>query len=299
MDWLAIEVRFERNLDAVTLDNAADLLSLALEPCGANGVETRPNAGVVIAYLPADVSAGKRLLSAKDAIEALYLDGEQAPPPIAVRVRRYGDERWLQKLYGALKPQRFGSRLVVVPAWEQFEPQPGDTILTLERCQAFGTGDHPTTRMCLELLEETVRAGDVVVDIGCGSGILSIAAVKLGAAYAVALDNDPIAVEAAGENVSANGVAESIAVLEASGFDFHSPIAESFTLAVSNIISSVILSLIPEACRTLSPGARWILSGIIRSNWAQVEQALLKADCSVDSRQEFGEWVAAVVRTPL
>jgi ribosomal protein L11 methyltransferase len=154
---------------------------------------------------------------------------------------------------------------------------------------AFGTGLHPTTRLCLRLLEREPLDGRRLLDLGCGSGILAIAAAKLGAASVLALDTDPVAVEVAAENVARNGVAAQVQALAGSLPDDAPP---PFDLIVANIIADVLIDLAPALAAALAPGGRLITSGIIESREDEVALALAAAGLHLHSRLREGEWVA-------
>lgn len=198
------------------------------------------------------------------------------------------EENWEENWKQFFKPRRIGRRIVVMPTWESVETGPDDVVLVLDPGQAFGTGEHPTTRMCLELLERVGVAGRRVADVGCGSGILAVAAVKLGAASVAAVDIDPIAVEVAKENAEINGVTfaavagEGIAALEGGPWD----------LVVSNIISATLIRISRDVAGTL-PQGDWVVSGILEENWPDVLAAAQRVGFRLQERLEEDGWVAA------
>ncbi len=197
---------------------------------------------------------------------------------------------WAEAWKQFFKPMRLGRRLVIRPEWETFEAEADDIVIVLDPGQAFGTGDHPTTRMCLELLDALDLHGLDVADIGCGSGILAVAACRLGARSVVGVDIDGVAVEASAENAARNGV--SFDVLAGKGFE-PLPSEATYDLVVSNIISAALIVLAPEASGRVRPGGRWVVSGVIRNNWPDVAAAAERAGFQVDDVREEGDWVAA------
>ncbi len=213
----------------------------------------------------------------------------------AIDVQRVSveEEDWDATFRAHFKPRRIGKRFVVRPTWEAFEAGPGDLELVLDPGQAFGTGDHPTTRMCLELLEDAALDARTVLDLGCGSGILGIAACKLGAKHVLGVDVDPLSVEVAKENATANGVIASFETGE--GF---AGIEESFDVVVSNIISAVLIRLAPEAFRVVAPGGTWIVSGIIHDNWPDVQHAAESVGFALTTHRREDDWVAASFARP-
>lgn len=203
------------------------------------------------------------------------------------------EEDWAESWKAHFPPMRIGSHWVVLPSWESADLAPGDLELVLDPGQAFGTGDHPTTRMCLELLEDAPIAGRSVLDVGCGSGILSIAAAKLGAASVVAVDIEPGAVEVARANAVRNGVAiecrEQDALGDAEG-------EARWDVILSNIISATLIRIAPLVRQRLAPGGVWIVSGVIRANWPDVRAAAERCGMELEDLREEGEWLAARFR---
>ena len=177
---------------------------------------------------------------------------------------------------------------MVRPTWEEFASSPDDLSIVLDPGQAFGTGDHPTTRLCLELMENVAISGKTVLDIGCGSGILSIGACLLGAKTVLAIDIDPIAVEVAKENRELNGV-----TFEAIAGEGLSGLKGDWDVAISNIISATLVRIARDVRDVLNDDSRWIVSGIIVDNWPDVKLAAEKAGFTLLERREEDGWVAA------
>lgn len=166
------------------------------------------------------------------------------------------EQNWVQLTQAQFDPIRVSGRLWIVPSWHD-APDPEAINLILDPGMAFGTGSHPTTRLCLEWLERTVGAGDTLLDYGCGSGILAIAAAKLGAASVAGVDIDPQAVEAANANAERNGVVARFA-------DSAEVLAGEYDLVVANILSNPLRVLAPAICAHVRSGGRLALSGILR-----------------------------------
>jgi len=209
-----------------------------------------------------------------------------------VEVSELPETDWTEVWKLHFKPMRIGKKLVICPSWETFGANADDIVITLDPGQAFGTGDHATTRQCLALVESYVMPNMRVLDLGCGSGILSIAAKLLGAAYVVGTDVEPLAVDVATENAQRNGV--EITFLAGNGRDALPDSAEKFDLVISNIISAVLIRLAPDVASLISPGAPWIVSGIIPANWPDVQSAAEGSGFTLQSKQEEDGWVAAV-----
>ncbi|MBS1709661.1 MAG: 50S ribosomal protein L11 methyltransferase [Armatimonadetes bacterium] len=209
---------------------------------------------------------------------------------MTVENRLVPEEDWAESWKQFFKPRRIGKHLVVRPSWEEFDSTPEDVVIVLDPGQAFGTGDHPTTRGCLEILEEVGATGLEIADIGCGSGVLSVAAMLLGAKSAVAVDVDPPSVEATQENAARNGV--QVDARLGLGFDPLPPDA-TYDLVLSNIISAALIALAPEASRRVRPGGRWVVSGVIEANWPSVQEAAARHGFTLEKTFQENDWLAA------
>lgn len=225
--------------------------------------------------------------------EALYYLGRlyPIPPP---QFREIEEKDWANAWKSHYHPFRVGRRLWIQPSWVTGQPpNPDDILLVLDPGMAFGTGLHPTTQMCLQAEEEYVGPGMTVLDVGTGSGILAIAAVKLGAAGVLAIDNDEQAIEAAAVNVSHNGVEERVT----SRLGMLSDLAVGhFDLVLVNILAPVIIDLLARdrLIEYVSPAGHLILSGIIDQQEAEVTAALEEHGGRVVRRETIRDWVALV-----
>ncbi|MQC27845.1 MAG: 50S ribosomal protein L11 methyltransferase [Chloroflexi bacterium] len=190
--------------------------------------------------------------------------------------------------------QRIGRRLVVHPSWEPYEPAPGEAVVALDPGAAFGTGQHETTRLCLAGLEAHVRAGDEVLDVGAGSGVLAIAALKLGARAARALDVDAATVEVARENARRNGVDAALEAAPGSlGDDWPwpgTPPVACADVVVANISAPTVIALMPALAMALRPGGVLIASGFIARDAAAVLGRAEASDLAVVAVAEDGDW---------
>ena len=207
---------------------------------------------------------------------------------LAVETRDLAEDNWEIAWRQFFKPRRIGNRFVVRPTWEEFESAGEDLVIVLDPGQAFGTGDHPTTRLCLELMEQVEIEGKQVVDIGCGSGILSVGACLLGAATVLAIDIDPIAVEVAKENRDLNGVK-----FEAFAGEGLNGLKGDWDVAISNIISATLVRIARDVRDVLVDGGRWIVSGVISDHWPDVKMAAERAGFEFVEKREEDGWVAA------
>lgn len=212
---------------------------------------------------------------------------------LSLEMRSVVDEDWSENWKKYYKPFRVGTRLLVKPTWEPYVPDEGDLVIELDPGMAFGTGTHETTNMCMRLLEKHLAEGMRVMDVGTGSGILAIAAAKLGAGEVLAIDIDPDAVKVAGENVALNK--EQARVRVAAG-DLVSGAAMPCDLAVANIVADAICMLAGPLTRHLTRGGLLVCSGIIREREPDVLDAARAAGYRVADRLEQGEWVALCLR---
>jgi ribosomal protein L11 methyltransferase len=180
----------------------------------------------------------------------------------APEIDRLDDADWVRETQRQFEPIRAGTRLWIVPTWHE-APDPGAVNLVLDPGAAFGTGSHPTTRLVLAWLEREIHGGETVLDYGCGSGILAIAAMKLGAARAVGVDIDPLALEAARYNASANAVALEVLAADA-------PLGLAADITVANILANPLRMLAPLLAAHTRPGGRLALSGILAAQAEEV-----------------------------
>ncbi|MDR3269897.1 MAG: 50S ribosomal protein L11 methyltransferase [Peptococcaceae bacterium] len=201
------------------------------------------------------------------------------------------DQDWEMAWQAYYKPQRWG-RFVICPTWETIEPKPEDLVLELDPGMAFGTGAHPTTRLCLKALEATVRPGMRVFDIGTGSGILAIAAAKLGAEVE-AVDLDEAAVVIAQENVARNHVQDRVRV---SRSDLAVSLTGQADVIIGNLVADVILALIPDLARVGKPSGYVIVSGVIEGRQDEVAEAFGQAGFRLITQEEEASWFCFCTR---
>ena len=215
-------------------------------------------------------------------------------------VRLTDDEDWENNWKIYYKPLEIGERLLVRPSWEQAEDT-DRTVLSLDPGMAFGTGSHHTTRMCLEFLEKTVKDGDDMIDLGCGSGILSIGALLLGAKEALAVDIDPIAEKIAYENAAMNGITpDNYTVLIGdvlSDAELQEKLcAKQYDVVAANIVASVIIELTKLVPRMIKPDGHYIMSGIIGERLDEVLAALDENGFEVLEVRAGDDWRAVMAR---
>lgn len=195
------------------------------------------------------------------------------------------DEDWENNWKKDYKSFRISERAVISPSWENYEPENGETIIFLDPGSAFGTGTHETTAMCAQILDGIIRKDDIVLDLGCGSGILSILCEKLGAAYVEAIDIDRMAVSVAEENIQIN---KSVVYCHAG--EIPDAFRKDYSLIVANIIADVLISICPVIPDFLVGGGRIILSGIIDSKKDKVMKEYVNAGFRLLDSRSIGDW---------
>lgn len=206
--------------------------------------------------------------------------------------RTVDGDAWLEVWKEHFRPIHLG-RIVVVPEWIGYTPAAGEKVVLLDSNMAFGTGEHETTAMCVEYLQDYVRKDSAVIDVGCGSGILGIAAVKLGAKRAYLTDIDPVAVDSARHNARLNGVADKVTVLQT---DLLRGAAATGDVIAANITAEVLTVLAPAIPACLQAGGVLILSGILSDRADKVKAAYEAQGFSMEREREKGEWHAFVFR---
>jgi ribosomal protein L11 methyltransferase len=244
----------------------------------------------VAAYLPVDETLEDKRRRLE---ESLWYLGRIRPLPAAsFQVIEQADwsESWKQHYH----PIRIGERLVIVPAWLE-NPHPERIPIRIDPGMAFGTGTHPTTQLCLEFVEEYLTSGQSVIDLGCGTAILAIAALKLGAEQALGVDIDPQAVQAAQENAADNGVIERLELEVGSlreVLDGRFGLRQA-DLVLANILAPVLARLLGEGLgELLSPGGVLVLSGILAEQAGEVQAAMEASGLRLIEVRQMGDWVA-------
>ncbi len=229
-------------------------------------------------------------------------------PAVWHETRELADEDWRDAWKKYFGVQRIGRRLVIVPSWVEHSPKPDDVVLRIDPGMAFGTGQHPTTAMCLAALEETLFGGSAsqadarwsrglnigpsVLDLGCGSGILAIAAAKLGASRILAIDIDPQAIKAARANAADNGVE-----IDAREGTLES-VSEQFDIVVANISGLTLERLAPLLVQALAPAGRLIASGFLEDAVDGLRAAFEGAGLTIERMVEDGIWRSIIARRP-
>ncbi|MDR2670725.1 MAG: 50S ribosomal protein L11 methyltransferase [Oscillospiraceae bacterium] len=251
-------------------------------------------------YLPADGDGRRALARVRAGLEALRADAPGVDlGTLAVRVETVRDEDWAESWKQFYKPVPVGRRLLIQPAWEPADATEGRAVFLNNPGMSFGTGEHETTFLCLEALERRVRGGERLLDLGCGSGILAICALLLGAAQADAIDIDPHAVRTARENAARNGFAEPrFRAAAGDPLSGTAPPAPPYDLVTANIVADVVIALCPPVSGWLRAGGLFVISGVIGARLAEVRAAAQNAGFVLDEARALRDWHCLTVRKP-
>jgi len=209
-----------------------------------------------------------------------------------VTYHKVNEDDWANNWKQYYKPTKVGEHIVVKPTWEDYEEKPGEVVVELDPGMAFGTGTHETTRMCIKALEKKVKKDTTVFDIGTGSGILSIAAAKLGAKHVVGVDLDPVAVESAKKNLEFNKV-NNIEILYG---DLMEVVEGKANIVVANILADIIMFLSEGVAAFIEDEGYFIASGILNTQRDKVTDKLKALDFKVEEVMEDGEWICIIAK---
>lgn len=296
MNW--IEIRL--TVDGELAEAVADLLArhapggVAIESEREGEEGALPDQPVIVrAFLAADQALAERRAEIDAGLWHLSMI-RPLPSPV---YREVAEQDWSQAWRQHYRPIRVGRRLLILPAWLE-SPDPNRLAIVLDPGMAFGTGTHPSTQLCLAALEDHLRAGDRVVDLGCGSGILSIAAVLLGARHARALDIDPLSVRITRENAERNCVADRITATEGSLAEVLDAAEPRPDLLVANILAPVLEDMARHRLsRAVRPGGLAILAGILAEQVSALEATCLEHGFEAVDTCQAGDWRALVLRS--
>ncbi|WP_096188345.1 50S ribosomal protein L11 methyltransferase [Evansella halocellulosilytica] len=255
-----------------------------------------PEEGVIVkAYLPVNSFLGETVDEIKEAINQLLVYNIDIGHN-KVTLSEVNEEEWATAWKKYYKPVKISDRITITPTWEEYERVHEDElIIELDPGMAFGTGTHPTTVLSIQALERHLREGETVVDVGTGSGVLSIAAAKLGASEVFALDLDEVAVKAAKLNIKLNKSQDIIKVEQNNLLD---GIHEQPDLIIANILAEVIVRMTDDAFTSLKPGGKLITSGIIQGKRADVKEAIMNSGFEITEIVEMEDWLAMVAQKP-
>ncbi|MBN1430913.1 MAG: 50S ribosomal protein L11 methyltransferase [Anaerolineae bacterium] len=300
-EWIEISL----TVDGEGAEAAADVLrryteqGIVIEHTAPGGEawpdEMSPSGPLTIkTYIPADEHAP---VVQRRIEEALYYVSRLYPIP-APNFQIIQEENWAEAWKKDFHPIRIGKRLVIKPGWVEIETGIDDIVIELDPGMAFGTGTHPTTQLCLQACEALVRPNTTLIDLGTGSGILSIASARLGCKQIVACDIDELAVEVARQNVIDNNVDEKVIVQPGSLKELLDS-GQTFELGVANITANIILDMTRHGIQHLIiPGGHFIFSGILQEQADEVIAALASAGLALSDQHQIDEWVMLITQRP-
>ncbi|BBO76890.1 ribosomal protein L11 methyltransferase [Desulfosarcina widdelii] len=302
MKWIAAKVVF----DCPDIGLAADLVADTFYSLGLKGVVVNdpqmdpkpdwaddavppPQEPAVIGYFADTDQAAEKCRRLEDALMHL-----QKASGIVTRVvySRIDEQDWAEAWKEYFWPEQITDTIVVKPSWREYAAKPNEIILEIDPGMAFGTGTHPTTALCIRQIQSHLQPGDTFLDVGTGSGILMIAAAKLGAINACGVDNDEVAVSVAEKNLLANGVQDYRLMTG----NLVEQVDSTFHVVAANILAEVILDLLPDVTAVLEPNGILICSGIIVEKKESVLSGLEKSGLTVIEILEKGGWVAIAAR---
>lgn len=309
MQWIEVKVVFNRpEKDPAGGELAADMISDIFYDFGLQGVVVedpaldteeewaeeaigRPADNAVSAYLPEDSQLENRCRTLEKKLLRL-----KAKSGLVSRVSyiKRDDEDWANAWKAYFWPHRIGHRLVVKPTWREFTAEADDLVIELDPGMAFGTGTHPTTALCAAMIEKYLKKGDRFLDVGTGSGILMIAAARLGADRVCGIDKDETAVAVAEANLRQNSIPCGRYQLKTANLVDET--RQTYDIIAANIFTHVILDLLTDIKRVLNPGGVFICSGIIEKNRDQVTDALSDVDFEILETAVQEDWVAITSR---
>ena len=253
-----------------------------------------PEEGVIVkAYLQINSCLGETVEEIKEAINGLLLYDIDIGFN-KVTISEVNEEEWATAWKKYYKPVKVSHHITITPTWEEYEPESSsECIIELDPGMAFGTGTHPTTVLCIQAIEKTIKKKDYVIDVGTGTGVLSIAAAKLGAERILALDLDEVAVNSAKLNVKLNKVHDVVTVKQNNLLE---KIDGTADLIVANILAEVIVRFVGDAYSSLKKGGTFITSGIIKAKKQEVKDALTNQGFIIEETLEIEDWVAFIAK---
>ena len=276
--WIDVQIR--------TAVDAAELLSMLADPVIQGGWEEN---GVVHLYWPKPQWSTEARIRLSKVLQGLDPDASDERD---IRVEELPDQDWNRQWAQSVRPIRIGRRIVIRPSWESVALQAGDIDIVLDPKEAFGTGHHATTRMLLEWLEDLVHGGESVLDVGTGSGILSMAALRLGVASALGVDCDPVAVDCARAYATENGFGNHLEFRCGTLEEVDRQGSLRPDLVLGNLDRQTLLLLSDELAQYVRHGARLLLSGILLDQEHEIVEAFSKVGAHVFQRREQDGWVA-------
>lgn len=312
MDWIEVtisttsegtdivsQILYDVGVAGVVIEDPNDILSFSSEPGDWDYVDEDLIANLdedvlVRGYLGEDDTLHDKLQYIRERIQGLLEDKSDIDiGPGGVELLSVSEEDWAENWKKHFKPRKVGERIVIKPTWEEYLAGHEELVIEIDPGMAFGTGTHETTTLCIQMLERYVEPSDTVLDMGCGTGILAIASILLGAERALAVDIDKNAVDIARENSRINNVEDRIHVVHG---DLLADVEGKFDIVVSNIIADVIIELSHDIDKFMKRDGIFIASGIILDRLDEVRAALKDNGFDEIEHVTLGEWAIVVSR---
>ena len=304
MKWIETKVVFSGECHRVDVDLVANAFydqgvqgvviddpDLEPDEGWGDGAVPRPEFHAVTGYFPDTLAAGKKRKRLKANLERLSRD---TGFDLHVVYRTVDEEDWAESWKAFFWPQKISDTIVIKPTWRPYRPAAGEIVIEIDPGMAFGTGTHPTTALCIGMLEKYLKPGDRFLDIGTGSGILMVAAAKLGAGPLTGVDNDEVAVGVARKNLLLNSIgADRLDLIHG---NLATGVRGEYDLVTANILSEVILKLLDQIGPVLAPGAVFIGSGITEENTDRVVAKMERCGLTMMETAVREQWVAVVGR---
>ena len=304
MKWIEVKVTFDAEDSRLAAELIAhlffefDLTGVVEEDPSIEPVEDwaedaigRQQRRAVVGYFPKDRQANRRC---RDLEQKLSLLEQNVTLLYRVSYKELDEEDWAEAWKAFFEPQEIGQKIVVKPTWCDYTAKPGDIVVELDPGMAFGTGTHPTTALCIHLIENYLNPGDSFLDLGTGSGILMIAAAKLGAGFVCGVDKDSIAIDVAASNLKLNGLdSKNYKLLTG---NLLTGITDTYDFIAANIFTHVILELLDEMPRTLNKDGIFVCSGMYEENKKLVVARLKNMRFEILAIREEEEWAAIAAR---
>ena len=300
MQWIETKVTFACDNVHLAVELIADVFhdlsakgvvvdDPELEPAEGWGEDAvaKPSKPAVTGYFPANEHSEKQRRKLKQALSRM---APELALDYTICHTTINEEDWAEAWKAFFWPEEITPTIAVKPTWRQFEPSADQIVIEIDPGMAFGTGTHPTTALCIRLLEKYVRPGDAILDVGTGSGILLIAAAKLGAGLLSGIDRDPLAVDIAKENLDLNRIAPDTTHLQCA--DQLQAVSRVHDIIVANILAEVILDLLEDIDTVLKPDGVFICSGIIEAHQIRVAEKMAGCGFDIIDIEKEGDWVA-------
>lgn len=290
MKWVQLTVTISPEASEAVANQLFDLDALGVEIRDAQPPASQ--SATLISHFPMDDLVGDRVQKVRRFIDLLP-EWELPAGLASITLKAIQDTDWAEEWRSAFPPQKIGNRIIVAPTWVEIMPDPSEVLIRLDPGMAFGTGHHPTTRLSIRLLEKAIKGNEILADIGTGSGILSIAAAKLGARRIDAVDFDETTLPVASQNFQLNDVESVVRLQAGNGLD---ACDGKYDVIIANILTKVLLPMIPELPQSLNVGGTVILSGIMTQEVEQVVKAIKPQQLyPINTEQDEG-WVAIMAK---